>query len=166
MGSINKYILLITLVHSILYIQTLRSSSHLEINFSTIDSSCNCGDTLAPEFSINHIVFEIGINGSIPIFTSNDFIDSLSDNCTDFLEIEITPAFISLECRDIGTNHFLITAIDTTGYTYSDSLTIELIDNEIPLILCPAPVSETGCDSIFYSQPFIADNCDIDTFVL
>ena len=119
-------------------------------------------DTIPPIFKLKDILYEIPFDGSVPIFYEEDFVEFLSDNCKD--QIQIAPNQFEFECTDSGIHFFPITITDAQGNDSHDLLNIELVDNIPPVILCPANIEAFNCDSIFFSFPFVSENCLIRSF--
>lgn len=134
------------------------------LGWSQVDTLCAEMDSLPPTLMLNEIEFVVGFDGQVPILIPDDFVNLVEDNCPG--EIEIQPQFINLTCEDVGINLIPITATDPQGNSIVDTFQFTILDLDAPLVLCPAPINAFGCDTIIYSDPFLVDNCGIDSLAL
>lgn len=99
-------------------------------------------------------------------YTKTNF--TLSDNCSDSINIVVTqniPEFTVLAAGPGGTQTVILTATDESGNSSQCSFTLNIIDAELPIPVCPADTSvyvDNSCDAIlpdYTSFVVSTDNC-------
>lgn len=93
---------------------------------------------------------------------------TLSDNCTDSIDIVVTqdiPEFTVFGSGPGGTESITLTATDEAGNTTQCTFTLNVIDNILPVITCPADTNvyvNNVCDGTledYTGDVIISDNC-------
>uniref|UniRef100_UPI00321642D8 HYR domain-containing protein n=1 Tax=uncultured Draconibacterium sp. TaxID=1573823 RepID=UPI00321642D8 len=114
----------------------------------------------------------ITVNAESGVCTANvSVIANASDNCS---EVTITNDVFPAGGNDasgvytVGTTTVTFIATDTSGNSVSCTVDVTVLDNEDPLINCPANISQSvdagGCDAfVSVPLPVTSDNCAIDT---
>jgi len=112
-------------------------------------------DLVAPQITCpsNQVVN----NGANCNFTLLDYMSSavVVENCPGF-SISQTPAIGSTV--SVGMNEIFLTVTDVSGNEETCSFMLEIIENEVPTIICPSDLLQ--CDPLVtYLQPVGSDNC-------
>lgn len=93
---------------------------------------------------------------------------SLSDNCTDSVDIVVTqdiPEFTVFPSAPGGFESITLTAADESGNTTQCTITLNVIDNILPIATCPADTNvyvDNNCDGIledYTGDVLVSDNC-------
>lgn len=82
-----------------------------------------------------------------------------ADNCGGYT---LTLSQVAFDCNQVGSNQITVTATDDAGNTVSEDITIEVVDDTPPEIICPADITVDGCEEVInYNLPTWSDNCTI-----
>lgn len=122
-------------------------------------------DLEGPQIMAGPVNLPIGPSGSMELNLQNLGI-TVTDNC-EVDTVLITPD--EFDCFDLGTQQVTITAKDISGNTKTEVITVTFIDDETPVLECPASINRcAGNNIVEYAAPVAIDNCLIlgGTFVL
>lgn len=122
-------------------------------------------DLEGPQITAGPVNLPIGPSGSMELNLQNLGI-TVTDNCA-VDTVLITPD--EFDCFDLGAQQVTITAKDESGNTKTEVITVTFIDNETPVLECPASINRcAGNNIVEYAAPVAIDNCLIlgGTFVL
>lgn len=128
-------------------------------------ANVNAVDLEAPQIMAGPVDLPIGPSGSMEL-TLQILGITVTDNCN-VDTILITPD--EFDCFDLGAQPVTITATDKSGNSNTQVITVTFIDDEVPLLECPAGISRCADNNIVeYAAPVAIDNCLIlgGTFVL
>lgn len=125
----------------------------------SLEYNTQYADTIPPILHLRNLEYSLQPDGRLPIIQPQDFVLSAADDCGG--EVDILPEQIIMDCNNIGVNTIQVIGVDQHGNMAVDSFYINIRDNRDPVVLCPPSASYTGCDPVFYNDPFIFDNCGI-----
>jgi gliding motility-associated-like protein len=125
-------------------------------NASTCIQTIIVEDNEAPEIECSPDVSsnnDLGNCGAIVEYVDTEY----SDNCT-IDKLVLDAGLASGEYFEVGTTNVAYTVTDVYGNASSCSFNVEVIDAELPEILCPDNIS-TNDSIVIYEEPFFTDNC-------
>ena len=147
-----------TTTNTFMVTDTLGLTATCSFNVTVADTTppiITCADTITQATTV-------GICGRIVNFSTPTAVD----NCTTGLLVTQTDATTLASGSEfpVGLTQLDYSTIDSVGNTASCSIIIEIIDNEIPTIVCPNDTVFTlptgSCDAfITYNAPIGNDNC-------
>jgi gliding motility-associated-like protein len=79
-----------------------------------------------------------------------------SDNCS----VQLSGSIVPGSTFPVGNTTVTYTAVDPSGNSTNCQFTVTVVDNQLPQLIIPAPIST--CDpTVIYTQPSATDNCGI-----
>ncbi len=137
-------------------------------NVDSADAFIYVYDTIAPTLDVQDITVELDANGVVTITSDQIDVNSF-DNCDDQLNLTIDIA--SFDCSNIGDNDVMITAFDENGQSSSETVTVTVEDNVVPVVVTQSisvDLDSTGNVSITAAMlnNGSTDNCSVDTMYL
>lgn len=128
---------------------------------TTADISLFAMDVTAPSLEVaeNVDVFLNNETTVVDVTEVNGIVLSIEDNCTS--DPSLVYSQMRFDCDDIGANALTVTASDDTGNQTSKTLTVNVIDEVAPRLLCINETLNVGtCAPLTYASPSVMDNCD------
>ena len=123
---------------------------------STVEVTIKADDQEAPVIQAAPTLLAVGPAGSVTLTLQNLGV-TVSDNC-DVDEVVFSPE--SFNCLQLGVQQVTVTATDASGNSSSLSFSVTVIDQEAPVVVCPANIRRcTGDDIVEYVAPVATDNC-------
>jgi len=123
---------------------------------STIPVSIITIDLEAPVILADSVEVPLGPIGSVTLTTQN-LGAQVSDNCQ-IASVSIEPN--AFQCDDLGNHEVSITVTDDAGNVSSDTITVTIVDNSSPTLVCPASIVRCfGNTLVEYAAPTATDNC-------
>ncbi|MBL7825240.1 MAG: HYR domain-containing protein [Saprospiraceae bacterium] len=115
-------------------------------------------DTEVPSITANNSTVSIGQNGQVVLSVQNTDVQT-TDNCGQ-VSVSYEPAVFS--CTQLGEHVVIATATDDSGNTASQTLTVTVVDNTPPSLICsPSLVLCFEDNPVTYQAPTASDNCFI-----
>mgnify|MGYP000275602861 CR=1 FL=1 len=137
-------------------------------NVDSADAFIYVYDTISPTLDVQDITVELDANGVVSIIADQIDVNSF-DNCDDQLNLVLDIA--SFDCSNIGANSVMITAFDENGQSSSQTVTVTVEDNVVPVVVTQS--ISVNLDSMGNASITAAmldngstDNCGIDTLYL
>jgi hypothetical protein len=122
-------------------------------------------DDIAPIMELKDISVYLNENGITEVIETEDFIDSLGDNCGGQVTVSFLAAAYS--CEDLDSLFTIpVIAIDEQGNSTEDSFQLTVVDTLPPEIICMPDVTINGCAPFEYDLPEASDNCEISSINL
>ncbi|MCC6724281.1 MAG: HYR domain-containing protein [Saprospiraceae bacterium] len=121
-------------------------------------------DQEAPQLLLlNNLSLVLGADGTSQITPS--MIDTgTTDNCG-IDGWSISPSV--LDCGDLGTHPVTVVVSDAAGNTSAGTISVTLVDNTTPTVICPQNISVGSCNAVVtFSLPLLSDNCTINPAAL
>jgi hypothetical protein len=116
----------------------------------------NSNDTQKPVITANPTTLALSNNGFLAV-TATDLNVQVSDNCG-VAGYAIPPAYYT--CDDLGTHELVLTATDASGNTATATVTLTVVDNISPVVICPSNIMRcANNNTVFYNAPIVVDNC-------
>ena len=120
-------------------------------------------DVTPPQLNLNNATIDLSVSGTVMI-SAAIFDNGSSDNCG-IATWSVTPN--TFNCSNIGANTVTVTATDLTGNVSNTMVVLTIVDNYVPVLVCPANISVGACNTVFnFPQPQVFDNCDINSAAL
>ncbi len=137
-------------------------------NVDSADAFIYVYDTISPTLDVQDITVELDANGVVTITADQIDVNSF-DNCDDQLNLTLDVA--SFDCSNIGDNVVLITAFDENGQSSSETVTVTVEDNVVPVVVTQSisiNLDSAGTASITAAMldNGSTDNCAVDTMYL
>jgi gliding motility-associated-like protein len=83
-----------------------------------------------------------------------------NDNCS----VQLSGSIVPGTSFPVGTTTVTYSAIDPSGNTANCQFSVTVVDNQLPQLILPAPIST--CDpTVIYAQPSASDNCGIQQLI-
>ncbi|MGI8580732.1 MAG: beta strand repeat-containing protein, partial [Chitinophagaceae bacterium] len=140
----------------------------------TLTATDVSGNTATCSFTVNKVdvtppaitcpgtqTLNLGANctATVPDYTG---LGSASDNCSGTVTITQSPA-IGSTVSGVGSFTVTLTATDASGNSSTCTFTVTVVDNEKPVITCPAPVTQNNdagvCGATVTFAATATDNC-------
>ncbi len=116
-------------------------------------------DNIAPVIVASNTPVPIGPDGNV-ILTVQNMNATVTDNCILASVVILPGEFI---CTELGDHDVTITATDDAGNMTSKTITVTIIDNAAPILICsPSLVHCMEDNPVFYQAPTATDNCLIN----
>jgi hypothetical protein len=113
-------------------------------------------DVVPPVITADSVDVNLGPSGSITL-TLQNMNATVTDNCL-IASVVINPH--TYHCTDLGYHLITITATDDSGNTSTKDVTVNIVDNSPPTLICPPSIIHcAGDDLIQYDAPTATDNC-------
>lgn len=144
-----------------------------QVTLTTIDGSGNAGSCTANVTVIDTVPPVLNCPTSITLPNDSGFCGTnvtwmliATDNCS----VTTTGTHNSGDFFNTGTTTITYTGVDPSGNTSTCSFDITVLDNDNPVITCPAPIvqgNDTGQCGAVVTWPTVnaTDNCNIDTII-
>jgi hypothetical protein len=116
-------------------------------------------DTEAPVIIASNTNVAIGPDGTVVLTVQNTNM-SVTDNCA-LASVVFQPT--EFQCTQLGNHLVTVTATDAAGHVVSQSLTVTVVDNSAPILICsPSLVVCFEDNPVSYQAPNATDNCLIN----
>jgi hypothetical protein len=134
---------------------------------ATDDNACSSSlqviiaaqDVTDPIIVANNTDLSIGISGNV-VLTTDNLGATVTDNCA-LNSVVFQPA--EFQCTQLGDHVVTITATDNSGNTSSSTITVTVIDDMPPTLICsPSLVNCFENNPVSYQAPTATDNCLIN----
>jgi PKD-like domain/Secretion system C-terminal sorting domain/HYR domain/SprB repeat len=113
-------------------------------------------DNIAPVIVASNTPVAIGPDGNV-VLTVQNMNAIVTDNCV-LASVVILPG--EFVCTQLGDHQVTITATDDAGNVTSQTVTVTIIDNSDPILICsPSLVNCFADNPVFYQAPTATDNC-------
>ena len=113
-------------------------------------------DQEIPMVSAQNATIALNNSGNVTITTAA-IGAQFSDNCGIASSV-ITPNTFS--CAQLGAQEVTLTVTDLSGLTNATTVTVTIVDTEVPVVICPGNLAVCPSDNIVNYQPATAqDNC-------
>ena len=113
-------------------------------------------DQEPPVIANDSVMAPLGSAGNVTLTTATLSLD-VTDNCA-VSEVSFSPA--SFDCDQLGDHQVEVTAMDEAGNVTVDTITVTVVDNLPPSLLCPADIYQcVGDNTAQYAAPVATDNC-------
>ncbi|MCC6459820.1 MAG: T9SS type A sorting domain-containing protein [Saprospiraceae bacterium] len=113
-------------------------------------------DEDAPVIVNTPLVAPLGTAGNVTLSVQSLGLD-VSDNCG-ISEVTFVPN--TYNCSQLGPHDVVVTATDETGNVSVETITVTVVDNLPPTLVCPASIIRCfGDDIVQYAAPVATDNC-------
>jgi hypothetical protein len=113
-------------------------------------------DQVQPVIQANPATVALGATGSVTLTPALLGV-VVTDNCA-VGNVSLNP--INFNCTQLGEHQVMITATDASGNTATAAVTVTIIDNITPELVCPGNIVRCfGNDVVQYSAPVATDNC-------
>jgi len=123
---------------------------------NTIPVSIIAVDQEAPVIVASNVNVPLGPIGSVTL-TAQNIGAVITDNCV-IASVTIVPNVY--QCDDLGEHVVSITVVDDAGNTSSDTITVTIVDNSSPTLVCPPNIAQCfGNTLVQYPAPTATDNC-------
>ncbi len=124
---------------------------------TTTTATVQHNDNIAPVISTNVITLPLGVNGTVQL-NSAAVAASVTDNCS---VASISVANTTYACSDLGQHQVMVTATDLANNTSQTTITVVVVDNLVPVLVCPTSILTCATDNntVVYSAPTATDNC-------
>ena len=125
---------------------------------STFNVNTLSADKEAPVIATNEVTIYLDEDGNAEL--DAQMIDGgTTDNCGEVV-LSVSPSVF--DCASIGENETIFKASDLSGNASEAVVTVKIIDNLPPTIICPNNIIATPANRIInYALPAVDDNCDI-----
>ncbi|MEM6966726.1 MAG: T9SS type A sorting domain-containing protein, partial [Bacteroidota bacterium] len=118
-------------------------------------------DVTAPTAIGQDITVSLGTNGTATI-TPMMIDDGSTDECS---MVNLSVDISSFDCSNVGVNPVMLTVTDAANNQSTTTVSVTVIDDTPPTIVCPTDIVVDACTSIVtYGAPIVADNCGAVTF--
>lgn len=123
---------------------------------SSVEATVNANDTEAPVIVAGNTETGIGPNGDV-VLTAQNTNTTITDNCG-LASVVFVPA--SFSCTQLGDHQVEVTATDNAGLTTTETITVTIVDNTAPTLICsPSLVLCFEDNPVTYQAPTASDNC-------
>ncbi len=113
-------------------------------------------DNELPTISAQNANLALNNNGTVQV-TLADLSAQFADNCG-IAGTNISPQ--SFDCDKIGQQTVTLTVTDLSGNTATTSVLVNVVDNIVPVLSCPADILACSYNNVvFYAPPVAEDNC-------
>lgn len=113
-------------------------------------------DSEAPTVIVQDATLALGANGTIQLSLA-DLSAQLSDNCG-IASSSIAPQ--EFDCTKLGQQSVTLTVTDLSGNTATAVAMVNVVDNIVPVLSCPADIVACSYDNVVnYGSPVAEDNC-------
>jgi len=113
-------------------------------------------DNIAPVIVASNTPVPIGPDGNV-VLTVQNMNATVTDNCV-LASVVILPG--EFTCTQLGNHDVTITATDDAGNVTSQTITVTIIDNAAPILICSPSLVHCFADNpVFYQAPTATDNC-------
>lgn len=120
-------------------------------------------DVTPPQLSLTNATVDLSVNG-VTMVSAAIFDNGSSDNCG-IATMSVTPN--TFNCNNIGDNAVTVSATDLSGNTSMATVVLTIVDNYVPVLVCPANISVGACNTVVnFPLPQVLDNCDINSNAL
>jgi len=113
-------------------------------------------DSEAPIVSVQDATLALGPDGTAQVSLA-DLSAQLSDNCG-IASTSISPQ--EFDCAKLGQQSVTLTVTDLSGNTATAVASVNVVDNIVPVLSCPADIVACSYDNVVnYASPVAEDNC-------
>lgn len=113
-------------------------------------------DNEPPVIEGNSLIAALGVAGNVTL-TAQSLGLTVTDNC-EVDEVIFQPP--SFSCAQLGPHDVVVTATDDAGNMTTTTITITVVDNLPPALVCPSSVVRCFGDNVVqYPAPVATDNC-------
>ena len=134
----------------------LADANGCEAVFSTNITS---NDAIAPQLVLQSISVSLDENGQI-VLTGDQFDAGSVDNCGS-VGFSVEPN--SFDCSNLGIQTVTVLAYDQSGNSTSGTAIVEIVDDQAPVLTCPANTVVSLCNSVVsFDNPGVEDNCSVE----
>ncbi len=113
-------------------------------------------DTAPPSLTLyGSPLVSLGSDGTLEL-EAFALVESASDNCS-MVFYEISP--VQVDCNDLGTIQVSVKATDSSGNQTTMSTSLQVVDLEPPVVVCPSDMVVSSCEPLNYPLPTATDNC-------
>ncbi|MBK8192255.1 MAG: T9SS type A sorting domain-containing protein [Lewinellaceae bacterium] len=135
------------------YNVTLTDANECKVSLQVVVAAV---DLEPPVIANDQVIAPLGTAGNVTLNAQALGLD-VSDNCG-ISEVTFQPA--SYNCAQLGPHSVIVTAVDISGNTTVDTITVTVVDNLPPTLVCPPSVVRCfGDDVVQYAAPVATDNC-------
>ncbi|MCE7926862.1 MAG: T9SS C-terminal target domain-containing protein, partial [Haliscomenobacteraceae bacterium CHB4] len=123
---------------------------------ATATATIQAIDQEPPMITAGATTLALGPSGSVELMLQN-LGATVTDNCG-VAEVFIVPQ--GFDCTQLGEQQVTITATDDAGNSATQTLTVTVLDTEVPVLNCPGDITRcVGDNTVEYPAPVAVDNC-------
>jgi hypothetical protein len=113
-------------------------------------------DLVPPVIEGDSVTVQLGPSGTVTLTLLN-LAANVTDNCV-VSNVSIAPP--TYNCSQLGYHTITLTATDDSGNTSTSTLTVLIVDNASPTLVCPQSIIRCfGNNVVQYNAPTATDNC-------
>ena len=113
-------------------------------------------DQIPPVIVADNVEVPIGPEGNVFLTQQNLFVQ-VTDNCG-FGSFTTSPN--EFNCAQLGDHQVIIIATDNSGNSTRDTITVTIVDNSAPALICPSSLALCYENrQVVYQAPTASDNC-------
>ena len=123
---------------------------------SSTSVTLTSSDNEAPTVTAQNATLALNSNGSVQV-TLADIAAQFGDNCG-IASTSVSPQVF--DCQQIGQQTVTLVVTDLSGNTASTTALVNVVDNSVPTLTCPANIVACSYDNVVnYASPVAEDNC-------
>jgi hypothetical protein len=123
---------------------------------AAVQATIQGNDLVPPVITPGSAPLPVGIAGTVTLTAQNLGL-VITDNC-EVGAVGFVPT--SFDCSQLGIQTVTVTAQDASGNSSTLSFQIMVVDQEPPLVVCPANIRRCADDNVVtYTAPVATDNC-------
>jgi len=123
---------------------------------SSTSVSLTASDNESPTISAQNATLALTNNGSVQVTLAN-LAAQFGDNCG-IASTSISPQ--NFDCQQLGEQTVTVTVTDLSGNTASATALVNIVDNIVPVLSCPANIVACSYNNVVnYGAPVAEDNC-------
>ncbi len=126
-------------------------------NVSTGTTTLTIVDDMLPNVVGQDITVSLNADGNATIVVA-DVDDNSSDNCGLTLSLDVT----NFDCTMTGANEVILTGVDPSGNTSSDTVTVTIVDDVFPTAIAQNVIAELDASGVATITPEMVDNGSYD----
>lgn len=123
---------------------------------ASVSITVSSTDLIPPVLSADNAEVAIGPEGNV-FLTQQNLNVQVTDNCS-FGSFTTAPN--EFNCAQLGDHQIVITATDNSGNISRDTITVTIVDNSAPSLICPPSLALCYENrQVVYQAPTASDNC-------
>ena len=126
-------------------------------NVSTGTTTLTIVDDMLPTVVGQDITVSLNADGNATIVVA-DIDNGSTDNCGLTLSIDVT----NFDCTMTGANDVILTGVDPSGNTSSDTVTVTIVDDVFPTAIAQNVIAELDASGVATITPEMVDNGSYD----